>query len=179
MSADAAKIRRSVRWSFLAVLVGLLVAGNAQAQTTCTTDKDCPGTACGGQVCHKSSGLATCVDANTVGLSGFDDGWCSDNGTAVDSNCKCASLGATCNGLNCSFTIPPDGGAGGSSSGTGGGTGTGGSSGAGGGSSGGAGTSGGGGGGGCSVAGTPSFGSVAGCVLLAGVLIRRRARRRA
>lgn len=162
MSVDAAK----VRWSVLAVFVGLLVAGNAQAQTTtCNTDKDCPGTECGGQVCHKSSGVSTCVDANTAGLSGFDDGWCSDNGTAVDSNCKCASLGATCNGLSCTFTVPPDGGAGGSS----GSGGTGGSA----GGAGGTGT-----GGGCSVAGAPSRGGAAGWVLLAGVLIRRRARRR-
>ena len=70
MSTVAAK----VRWSVLFVFVGLLVAGNAQAQTTCNTDKDCPGTECGSQVCHKSSGSFTCVDANTAGLSGFDDG---------------------------------------------------------------------------------------------------------
>ena len=126
------------------------VPANAQAQTTtCNTDKDCPGTACGSQVCHKSSGSSTCVDANTAGVSGFDDGWCSDNGTAVDSNCKCASLGATCTGLNCTFTVPPDGGAGGSGTGTSGG-------------------------GGCSVAGAPSFGSAAFVALFAAALMRRR-----
>jgi hypothetical protein len=111
------------------------------------------------------------VEANTAGVSGFDDGWCSDNGTAVDSNCKCASLGATCSGLSCTFTVPPDAGAGGNS-------GTGGSAGGAGGGTGTGGSSGSGGGGGCSIAGAPSRGGAVGWVLLAGVLIRRRARRR-
>jgi hypothetical protein len=167
----------TVRWSVLAVLVGLLVAGNAQAQTTCTTDKDCPNTACGGQVCLHSSGSFTCVDANTQGPSGAGDGWCADSsGNAVDSNCKCAPQGATCLGLFCTFTVPGAGGA----TGTGGSTGTAGATGTGsGGSTGSAGTSGGSGGGsGCSVGGGPSFGSAAVVALFAVALMRRRAGRR-
>jgi MYXO-CTERM domain-containing protein len=161
--------------SVLVGLVGLFAAGRAEAQTACQTDKDCPGTACGTQVCYQSSGLGTCVDPNTSGQSGLSDGWCVDtDGGVSDSYCKCAGMGATCNGLYCSFTIPPDGGAGGSTGG-GGSTGSGGSTGTGG--SGHAGTSGGsGGGGGCSVAGTPSLGGVAGLALLAVVLMRRRRR---
>jgi hypothetical protein len=136
-------------WSIFAGLI-LLSAGNAFAQTTCDTDKDCPGTACGTQVCIKSSGAATCMDANTAGQSGVSDGWCN---TADD--CKCKSLGAVCN-VFCSFTIPPDGGA---TGGSGGSTGTG--------------------GGGCSIAGAPSLAGAVGMSLLAAALIRRRARRRA
>lgn len=172
MSTVAAK----VRWSVLAVLVGWLVGGSAHAQTACNTDKDCPGTACGGQVCLHSSGSFICVDANTQGASGSGDGWCADSsGGAVDSNCKCAPQGATCLGFFCTFTVPGTGGA----TGAGGTTGTGGTTGSGG-ATGSAGTSGGsGGGGGCSVAGVPSFGSAAVVALFVVALTRRRARRRA
>jgi len=115
-----------------------------------------------------------CVPANTSGASGTSDGWCaSATGAEVDSNCKCASIGATCEGFFCSRTIPPDGTGTGGSTGTGGtGTGTGGS---------GTGTAGTGGGGddGCSLAGAPSLaGAGAGLALLAAVLLRRRGRHR-
>lgn len=173
-------VATKVRWSVLAVLVGFLVAGNAHAQTTCNTDKDCPGTACGGQVCLHNSGSFTCVDANTQGTSGSGDGWCADSsGNAVDSNCKCAAQGATCLGLFCTFTVPGTGGATGAGGTTGTGGATGGTTGSGG-ATGSAGTSGGGGGGGgCSVAGVPSFGSAVVAALFAVALMRRRARRRA
>jgi len=168
-----------VRLSVLVGLACLLQANRAEAQAACATDKDCPGTACGGQVCLHSSGSFLCVDANTVGASGSGDGWCADSaGNAVDSNCKCAPQGATCLGLFCTFTVPAATGTGGTS-GAGGASGTGGSTGSGG-ATGNAGTSGGGGGGGgCSVAGAPSFGAAAGVALLAAALMRRRARRRA
>ena len=183
MIAGAAK----VRWTILAGLFGLLVAGRAHAQTmSCNTDKDCPNPACGGDVCIKSSGGSHCAAANTEGASGFSDGWCADadGGAANDNNCKCKAQGATCEGFYCSKTIPDDGGAGGTGgaagtggSGTGGsGTGTGGS-GTGGSAKGG--SSGGGGGGGCSVAGDPSaFGAGGAALLLAAVLVPRRRRRR-
>jgi hypothetical protein len=161
--------------SVLAGMIGFLSAGSASAQTTCDKDTDCPGTACGTQVCIKSSGGSACMDANTAGESGVSDGWCN-----TTDDCKCKSLGATCGGFFCTFTIPPDGGAtgtGGSSSG--GSTGTGGSATGTGGGTGSAGTSGGGGGdGGCSIAGAPSLAGVAGAALLAVALMRRRSRRR-
>ena len=163
-----------VRWSVLAGLAGLLVAGRAQAQTApCQVDIDCPNAACGGEVCVHSSGLSMCVPANTSGASGVSDGWCaSAAGAEVNSNCKCASMGATCAGFFCTFTIPPGGGTGGSTGAGGSGTGTGGSG------TGTAGT-GGGGDGGCSIAGAPSLaGAGAGLALLAAALRRRRARHR-
>ena len=160
-----------VRLSVLVAIAISLAAGRADAQTTtCMTDKDCPGTACGGQVCLHSSGSNTCVDANTQGASGSGDGWCADSaGNAVDANCKCAPQGATCLGLFCTFTVP--------ATGAGGATGTGGTTGSGG-STGNGGTSGGGNGSeGCAVAGGPSFGSVVAVALFTALLIRRRARR--
>ena len=164
-----------VRWSVLAGLASLLLfAGRAQAQTTCQVDTDCPNAACGGEVCVHSSGLSMCVAADTSGASGISDGWCANAaGAEVNSNCKCASMGATCAGFFCTFTIPPGGGTGGTT-GTGGtGTGTGGSG------TGTAGT-GGGGDGGCSIAGAPSLaGAGAGLAFLAAALRRRRVRRRA
>ncbi len=150
----------SVRLSILIAFAIILAAGRADAQSTCMTDKDCPGTACGGQVCLHSSGSSTCVDANTQGQSGSGDGWCADSsGNAVDSNCKCAPQGATCLGLFCTFTV--------AATGTGGSTGAGGSTGNAGSLE------------GCAVAGDPSFGSAAGVALFAAALIRGRARRRA
>ena len=158
----------ALRFSFIFALVCLLGAGRAQAQApACNVDKDCPGDAnCGGDVCTKSSGGAMCTHAGEAYPSGVADGYC-----LTDDDCKCKSLGATCLGLFCSFTLPPDGG----SAGTGGSTGTGGS----GTGTGSAGTSGGGGGGGCSVTGAPSIGWASGLALLGAALIRRRSRRRA
>ena len=164
-----------VRWSVLAGLAGLLVAGRAYAAPTpCKVDLDCPNAACGGEVCVHSSGLSMCVPANTSGASGTNDGWCAsaDGGVEVDSNCKCAAMGATCEGFFCSFTVPQGGGTGGSTGAGGAGTGTGGS---------GAGTggTGGGGDGGCSIAGAPSLaGAGAVVALLAAALRRRRVRHR-
>jgi hypothetical protein len=157
--------------SVVAGLIGLLSASTASAQTACDVDRDCPGTACGTQVCVKSSGGSACMDANP-GMSGISDGWCN-----VDSDCKCHSLGAVCSSVFCSFTVAPDGGTTGTGGGSGGSTGTGGSGTGTGGSTGSAGTSGG--GGGCSIAGPPSLGSVAGFAFLAAALLRRRSRRRA
>jgi hypothetical protein len=89
----------------------------------CVNDPDCPDKACGGQVCDYTKGPA-CVPAGT-GTKGMD-GWCT-----TDDDCKCKSLGATCKGFYCTFTLAKDapaGGAGGSS-GTGGSTGSGGTAG--------------------------------------------------
>jgi hypothetical protein len=152
----------------------LVLPGRAEAQTAaCNNDVDCPGAECGGQTCVHSSGAATCLDANTAYQSGAGDGHC-----AVDTDCKCHAMGAVCSGFYCSFTVPNDGGAGGST-GTGGSTGAAGSTGTGGSSH--AGTSGGsgGGGGGCSVAGVPTAGGSIAFALFAAALMRRRARRRA
>jgi len=171
MNARAA----ALKLSFVVALVCLLGAGRAQAQApACNVDKDCPGNPdCGGDVCTKSSGGAMCTHAGEVYPSGIADGYC-----LTDDDCKCKSLGATCLGLFCTFTLPPDGGAAGST-GTGGSTGAGGSTGTGGSGTGSAGTSGGGGGGGgCSVTGGPSLGW-AGLALLGAALVRRRSRRRA
>jgi hypothetical protein len=152
----------------LAALVTVLAAERAEAQQqTCTNDSDCPNAACGGEVCIKSSGLAFCYPANTQGASGTNDGWCADaTGNPVDANCKCRGMGATCNGLYCTFTVPPGG-----TGGTGGSTGTGGS---------GAGGTSGGGDSGCSVAGAPALGgvAVAGIGLMLAALVMGRARRR-
>jgi uncharacterized membrane protein YgcG len=147
----------------LAGLGCLLVAGKARA-TTCVNDVDCPGNAaCGGDVCDYSTGTPTCMPAGT-GTKGMD-GWCT-----MTSDCKCASLGATCtsNLVFCTFTKPsdaPDAGGGGGSTGSDGGGGS---------------TSSGGGGGGCSVAGSVPLGGslVLGGLGLALTLTRRRARRR-
>ena len=102
MSLRAAKLH----FCLLVGLVGLLAAGSADAQTaTCVNDIDCPGTTCGSQTCVHNSGGAMCADANTLYGSGFGDGHCT---TVTD--CKCGSLGATCETGFCTFTIPPDGG---------------------------------------------------------------------
>jgi len=177
MTVHAAKVRkaRKMRWIVTIGVFGLLAAGRAYAQTSgCSVDTDCPGTGCGGQVCNMSSGGAQCQDPNTAHTSGFDDGRCSGSDGASDMNCKCRAEGAKCMGLNCTFTVPQDGGTtgtGGSGTGTGGsGTGTGGSG------TGKGGTSGGGGGGGCSVAGAPTALGWGVTLLLALAFVRRRRR---
>src|SRR3954453_11471165 len=98
------------------ILAGFLLGALAgTANAGCVNDDDCPGTACGTQVCDYSTGTPTCVAAGK-GAKG-EDGW----GTK-DANCKCKALGATCGGLYCPFTRPadaPGSGAGGTSGGAG------------------------------------------------------------
>jgi hypothetical protein len=108
----------------------------------CTNDIDCVATPqCGGDICDwvGTPGQMKCKAAGSypVGM----DGWC-----MADTDCKCHSLGATCDlgTLRCTFTRPcgaPDAGPC-ATGGTSGGTGTAGTSG------------GGGGGGGCNIAST-------------------------
>ena len=68
---------------------------------------DCPGAACGGQVCDWSSGTLACAPAGSKESQGTD-GEC-----ATNADCKCAAQGAVCRAPFCSFTLPPDAGAGG------------------------------------------------------------------
>jgi len=170
--------------SFLAVaFAGVLsLSADARAATnpkSCLNDIDCIATPeCGGEVCpYDGAHPFTCQPAGT-GKKGMD-GWCT-----VDSDCKCASLGAKCiGGAYCSFTLAKDApGAGtGGAAGTGGGSGTGGSSATGG--AGGASATGGSkendssGGGGCSVAGTAAAPGSAALLALLGLLLRRDRRR--
>jgi len=173
MIARAGKTGLKAGLTALIALVIGLAARRAEAQ--CQVDTDCPNAACGGEVCTKSSGLSACNPADTHGSSAQQsDGWCVDaDGGASDSYCKCRGMGATCNGLYCTFTLPPTGTGG---SGAAGSTGTGGSGTAGaGGGTGGTTASG---GGGCSVAGAPSLGGAAGICLALAALIRSRVRRR-
>jgi hypothetical protein len=92
--------------AFSVVAIGLSVLGwTRSARAECTNDIDCPGSACGSQICSWTSnpdGGHECVDAGTgqVGM----EGWCSTN-----ADCKCASEGAMCNVPNCTFTLPPAG----------------------------------------------------------------------
>jgi hypothetical protein len=188
-----------IRWSLLAGLACLLATASARAATNpsmCTNDIDCVATPkCGGEVCDYNRAPAfTCKAAGTDPMG--SDGWCDPAHGNAD--CKCASLGAVCNGTYCTFTLPsqaPSGGAGsgGGSAGTTGSAGATGSAGTTGsagatgsagtkGSTGSAGTTGtsGGGGGGCSLAGSSPLGgsfafAAAGMV---GALIRRRPRGR-
>jgi hypothetical protein len=72
----------------------------------CFNDTDCPGSACGGQVCNwtlthpKPVGdkVFVCNPAGSQQPIG-KDGWCT-----TDDNCKCANLGAKCNVPYCTFT---------------------------------------------------------------------------
>jgi len=172
MTARHARLLESAAILFAGLLC-FAGARSAQAQSpACMVDTDCPGSACGGDVCTHTSGMFSCNEANTQAGKGYD-GWCADaNGVAKDELCKCKGLGATCVGFFCTFTIPPGGGTGGSTGAGGSGTGTGGSG------TGTAGT-GAGGDGGCSIAGAPSLaGAGAGLALLAAALRRRRLRRR-
>jgi MYXO-CTERM domain-containing protein len=157
---------RSIRMtlSLLTMFACAFAARSASAQS-CTNDIDCTAnTACGGEVCDwVATPIMNCRPAGSQPKG--SDGWC-----ATTDDCKCKALGATCNGINCSFTRPceADGGtcaAGGSGGGGSGGTGTAGTSG------------GGGGGGGCSIAG--EGGAVSWSLLLAAFgLVALRARRR-
>jgi hypothetical protein len=151
---------------------------------SCTNDVDCKtGSDCGGQICDWFANPSmTCQPAG--GHSKGQDGWCT---TSTD--CKCAGLGATCVGSQCTFVLPSQapgaaatggatGSAGGTSGGTGGSAATGGKSGTGG-STAAAGSSSSS-SGGCTLAGdgAPAFGGSV--LLLAGWLvteIRRRSRR--
>jgi hypothetical protein len=140
-----------------AVAAGLSVlAWTRSATAACTVDTDCPGTTCGSQVCDWTQTPHACVAAGQHPAG--QDGWCTQSG-----DCKCASLGASCNITYCSFTTAPAAGSG-SSSGTSA-----------------ASYGGGGGGGGCTMAqsaspGTPwglSFAAFGACA----VVVRRRRRR--
>jgi hypothetical protein len=88
-------------------------SAGATPATACSTDTDCPGTSCGSEVCNDGA----CAPAGTRPAG--QDGFC--NGTP---NCKCASLGATCEtGASlpsgaCTFTTPPTGSSGSSSGAT-------------------------------------------------------------
>ena len=88
----------------VAVVSSLAWSAPAQAGPTCSVDTDCPGSACGTEVCEWVNGSPKgCAAAGTDPQG--SDGWCD---TAID--CKCA--GATCGLSNhCSFTLPPDSGA--------------------------------------------------------------------
>jgi hypothetical protein len=122
-----ASLRRSV--ATLVGSVALFVAPAAfAAGEPCFNDDDCPGggnTTCGGDVCNWSMShpmpdgdkVYTCVPAGS-GTKG-KEGWCTDN-----TDCKCASLGATCVAPYCTFTKPDQAPAGGGGSGAGGGSGT-------------------------------------------------------
>jgi hypothetical protein len=167
----------SVRASKVLVAAGFVsiicATATARAQTnppSCINDIDCAATpACGGDVCDwVAAPTMTCKPAGTQPKG--TDGWC-----MVNSDCKCAAMGATCNAnFSCTFTRACDapgapgcgaGGSGAGGSGAGGSTGT-------------AGTGGGGDSGGCSVAATGDK-HWAG-LLLAGLLLvlsRRRAAR--
>src|SRR5665213_780191 len=116
------------KWLMMAAVIfgGLTVAPRASA--TCVNDVDCPNPVCGGQVCDYNPQPPTCKAADPSKLGA--DGWCTS-----DTDCKCQSLGATCNGVFCTFTLPsqaPDAGSFGGSTGAGGVAGTAGSPGTGG-----------------------------------------------
>jgi len=157
----------------------------------CASDIDCPGTACGSQVCDWVTGTVACVPAGTKWPQGAD-GEC-----ATDADCKCAPQGARCFPPFCTFTVPPDAGAagttgsagasgaggGGAGSGGGGSSGaTGGSSGATGGSSGAtggvSGAAGGSRGCGCLIAGAPPGRRDDGMLCLLGAALTAQAARR-
>jgi hypothetical protein len=89
----------------LAVALAAVVCSPAPARAACVTDLDCPGAACGGQVCDWSSGTLACAPAGSKESQGAD-GEC-----ATNADCKCAAQGAVCRAPFCSFTLPPDAGA--------------------------------------------------------------------
>lgn len=71
----------------------------------CYKDTDCPGAACGGEVCNwnklhpmpEGERLFMCNPAGTSPQG--QDGWC-----VSDADCKCRGLGAVCVAPYCSFT---------------------------------------------------------------------------
>src|SRR2546429_329369 len=93
---------RSIRMMLflLAMFASTLATRKAYAQA-CTNDIDCTAnTACGGEVCDwVTAPIMTCKAAGSQPKG--SDGWC-----ATTADCKCKNLGATCNGINCSFTRP-------------------------------------------------------------------------
>ncbi len=106
-----------MKLSFRFVLPALALTGalawSAPAHAVaCTNDVDCPGTACGDQVCSWASVNHVCVPAGTAAQG--QDGWCT-----VDSDCKCMGVGAKCVSPHCTFTLPD---AGPATTGDGGGT---------------------------------------------------------
>jgi MYXO-CTERM domain-containing protein len=90
-------------WS-LGIAVVLLSASTATAET-CVTDKDCveAGTACGTQVCNVLTGTdaatGACIDPMGTGPFG--------SSCNVDTDCKCAALGATCISTFMDINYPP------------------------------------------------------------------------
>jgi MYXO-CTERM domain-containing protein len=78
----------------------------------CINDIDCPGAECGGAVCNWDKPQGDRFTCNPAGSQPKgEDGWCSSN-----SDCKCASLGATCaTAPYCTFTKPSEAPAGGGS----------------------------------------------------------------
>jgi hypothetical protein len=84
----------------IAVLLALGLQRSASAQVSCTNDVDCPSSACGGMVCQWGATGHYCVPAGTDPQG--QDGWCT-----ATTDCKCASSGATCSGVHCTFTTPP------------------------------------------------------------------------
>lgn len=156
-----------------------LWATAAEAAIDCTNDVDCAdtgGNVCGGKVCKWSTdGLShTCVAAGTDAKGA--DGWCT-----ADTDCKCNAQGATCAGIQCTFTQPTGVAGAAGAAGTGGTGGAGGAVGTGGTSPGTGGSAGTGSGssddGGCSVGRVPASGSAGSLVALvacAGVALRRR-----
>jgi MYXO-CTERM domain-containing protein len=107
----------------VAIWVGsmtLFAASTAFADgEACYNDSDCPGTACGDEVCNWTKMAPTpngvmkvfyCDAAGTQPAGA--EGWCT---TSAD--CKCMGQGATCVGTYCTFTKPPAGSGGASSGG--------------------------------------------------------------
>jgi len=73
----------------------------------CYNDTDCPGSACGGDVCDwtkshpRPIGDKVFLCAPASAMNRGHDGWCT-----TDANCKCASVGAKCIAPYGSFTLP-------------------------------------------------------------------------
>ena len=97
-----------MKFNALALTLATALAGSlawatpAHAATSCTNDIDCKanGTACGTDICDWNNNMV-CAAAGLPANKGMD-GWCS-----IDSDCKCASQGATCLDTHyCTFTQP-------------------------------------------------------------------------
>jgi hypothetical protein len=86
------------RFLMAVLAAGTFMTARGAAAQSCVNDIDCPNSACGGQVCDWNQSM-TCHPAGGA-VKGMD-GWCT---TTAD--CKCKDLGATCVGVNCSFTMP-------------------------------------------------------------------------